>query len=151
MNVKLQCTEHNICYISEQREWTISFVLQPVIAVRFCPVLFQPEQPSAGTTALPINLPYRMVFAIATRDSILVYDTQVIPTAYSIGTEPDIKLIQRFSILSTALYYRASYTAAAHTAVKHLTDEGISILSVGNFDKITVLLMRKLDVSSQRC
>ena len=42
------------------------------IAVRFCPILFQlrPGQPSM------YNVPYRMVFAVATQNSVLLYDTQ---------------------------------------------------------------------------
>ena len=79
--------------------------LQPVVAVRFCPQLFQlqagEQQPDAAegtqqtdahddraghdasapednaTQQQPFQLPYRMVFAIATIDSIIIYDTQV--------------------------------------------------------------------------
>ena len=51
--------------------------MQPAIAIRFCPVLFELEALPVGTASLPIDLPYRMVFAIATRDSIIIYDTQV--------------------------------------------------------------------------
>lgn len=48
--------------------------LQPVVAARFCPVLFScgPEPSS-----LPIDLPYKMVVAVATKDSVMLYDTQV--------------------------------------------------------------------------
>lgn len=49
---------------------------QPVVAVRFCPVLFKLRQPHASDN-LAFQLPYRMVFALATLDSIVVYDTQV--------------------------------------------------------------------------
>lgn len=71
-----------------------------MVAVRFCPQLFrlqstvqapgaavgkqQAEEagPSTAdeqenTAQQPFQLPYRMVFAIATLDSIIVYDTQV--------------------------------------------------------------------------
>ena len=51
--------------------------MQPAIAVRFCPILFEVEKRPPGTASLPIDLPYRMVFAIATRDSVVIYDTQV--------------------------------------------------------------------------
>ena len=79
--------------------------MQPVVAVRFCSQLFKlrdPEGPDAaagkqqghcpisqegdqdashqqeGTTQQqPFQLPYRMVFAIATLDSVIIYDTQV--------------------------------------------------------------------------
>ena len=53
-------------------------VLQPAIAVRFCPLLFELEKTQTDTPGWPTDLPYRMIFAIATRDSILIFDTQVI-------------------------------------------------------------------------
>jgi chromatin assembly factor 1 subunit B len=42
------------------------------VAVRCCPILFElrPGQPSVH------DIPYRMIFAIATESSILLYDTQ---------------------------------------------------------------------------
>lgn len=42
------------------------------VAVRCCPILFElrPGQPSL------YDIPYRMIFAVATEDSILLYDTQ---------------------------------------------------------------------------
>jgi chromatin assembly factor 1 subunit B len=45
------------------------------IAVRCCPVYFELRED--GPDAL-ITLPYRMVFAVATQSSILIYDTQQI-------------------------------------------------------------------------
>lgn len=45
------------------------------IAVRCCPVYFELRED--GPDAL-IMLPYRMVFAVATQSSILIYDTQQI-------------------------------------------------------------------------
>ena len=64
------------------------------MAVRFCPVLFAVaspheeapahQQPAAAVgseretpPASPIRLPYNMVFAIATMDSVVIYETQV--------------------------------------------------------------------------
>jgi hypothetical protein len=54
--------------------------LQPVLAVRFCPVLFERlpasrngEEESLSKGAL--DLPYRMVFALATLDAVVIYDT----------------------------------------------------------------------------
>ena len=49
---------------------------QPVVAVRFCPVLFELRAPHASDNPA-FQLPYRMVFALATLDSITIYDTQV--------------------------------------------------------------------------
>jgi chromatin assembly factor 1 subunit B len=45
--------------------------MQAVVAVRFCPVLFEAEPGEEG----PFELPYRMVFAVATLDSVVLYDT----------------------------------------------------------------------------
>ncbi len=67
---------------------------QAIVAVRFCPVLFAVaspqeeapahQQPAAAAwaeretpPASPIRLPYNMVFAIATMDSVMIYETQV--------------------------------------------------------------------------
>ena len=73
---------------------------QAIVAVRFCPTLFAVaspqegvpahQQPAAGPDeeaaarsqretppASPIRLPYNMVFAIATMDSVIIYETQV--------------------------------------------------------------------------
>ena len=51
-----------------------------MIAAAFCPSLFQlPEsrEGQQGPTAGIIQLPYSMVFALATLDSLLLYSTQV--------------------------------------------------------------------------
>jgi hypothetical protein len=47
---------------------------KPTVAARFCPLLYElrPDSPPG-----PLQLPYRMLFAVATTDSVLVYDTQV--------------------------------------------------------------------------
>ena len=46
------------------------------MAARFCPVLFD-LRPLHETDNKACKLPYRMVFAVATLDSIIIYDTQV--------------------------------------------------------------------------
>ncbi|KAK3211690.1 hypothetical protein Dsin_016396 [Dipteronia sinensis] len=49
---------------------------KPVIAVRFCPLAFSLREPnSAGF----FKLPYRIVFAIATLNSLYIYDTESVP------------------------------------------------------------------------
>ncbi|KAH7622201.1 putative Chromatin assembly factor 1 subunit FAS2 [Nannochloris sp. 'desiccata'] len=54
---------------------------KPVVAVRFCPVLFR-KDPNASCPALYDQLPYKMVFAVATLDSVIIYDTaSVLPLA----------------------------------------------------------------------
>lgn len=52
--------------------------MQPAVAVRFCPVLFELKEEVEGEREpSPFQLPYRMVFAVATADSLVLYDTQV--------------------------------------------------------------------------
>uniref|UniRef100_A0A182WJ33 CAF1B/HIR1 beta-propeller domain-containing protein n=1 Tax=Anopheles minimus TaxID=112268 RepID=A0A182WJ33_9DIPT len=48
---------------------------QYTVAVRFCPVYFQ-LRPHAENKPPLIPLPYRMVFAVATKSSVYLYDTQ---------------------------------------------------------------------------
>ena len=65
--------------------WLPLAAVQAVVIVRFCPQLFclrktdpnSDEQASKGAAAV-FQLPYRMVFAIATLDSVIIYDTQVL-------------------------------------------------------------------------
>ena len=46
------------------------------MAVAFCPVLFELHKlPSSSPAALQFQLPYRMVFAVATSDSVVLYET----------------------------------------------------------------------------
>ena len=48
----------------------------PSVAARFCPVPFAlPAPPAAGGARPLTDLPYRLVFAVASRDSVAVYDT----------------------------------------------------------------------------
>ena len=51
------------------------------MAVRFAPWLFRLRPPAEGEVAEPakdalVNLPHRMVFAVATMEEVIVYDTQ---------------------------------------------------------------------------
>uniref|UniRef100_A0A182PH95 CAF1B/HIR1 beta-propeller domain-containing protein n=1 Tax=Anopheles epiroticus TaxID=199890 RepID=A0A182PH95_9DIPT len=48
---------------------------QYTVAVRFCPVYFQ-HRPYAEDKPPLLPLPYRMVFAVATKSSVYLYDTQ---------------------------------------------------------------------------
>ena len=69
-------------------------MLQAVVAIRFCPQLFQlRETPGDSNTCEhqpqhPFQLAYRMVFAMATLDSIIIYDTQVAMNE-SFGPSPE--------------------------------------------------------------
>ena len=47
--------------------------LQPAVAARFCPVLF--ERADSEVEGCPFDLPYRMVFAVATVETVIIYDT----------------------------------------------------------------------------
>ena len=50
---------------------------KPVIATRFCPILFELLEGAEGATAPSWSeLPYRVVWAVATLDAVLVYDSQ---------------------------------------------------------------------------
>ncbi len=45
------------------------------MAVRFCPLLFEVEGGPREDTDGPFDLPYKMVLAVATMDSVMLYDT----------------------------------------------------------------------------
>lgn len=52
-----------------------------VVAVRFCPKLFRRSHTPPAGDGVPdisttLKLPYRLVYAVATLDSIFLYDTQ---------------------------------------------------------------------------
>lgn len=49
---------------------------KPVVAVRFCPVAFSIRGSNYGGF---FKLPYRLIFAVATLNSLYIYDTQSIP------------------------------------------------------------------------
>ncbi|XP_042975783.1 chromatin assembly factor 1 subunit FAS2-like [Carya illinoinensis] len=49
---------------------------KPVVAVRFCPVVFSLR---GSTPAALFKLPYRLIFAVATLNSLYLYDTESIP------------------------------------------------------------------------
>ncbi|KAI6691897.1 hypothetical protein NL676_019607 [Syzygium grande] len=49
---------------------------KPVVAVRFCPVVFNLQ---GSNSAGFFKLPYRIVFAVATLNSLYIYDTESVP------------------------------------------------------------------------
>jgi chromatin assembly factor 1 subunit B len=51
--------------------------------VRFCPILFNKDTKEEGSPEL-LDLPYKMVFAIGTLDSLYIYDTQDIVPKYAV-------------------------------------------------------------------
>ena len=71
--------ELNTAYLYARDNWAspvahLPAQNKPVVAVRFCPVLYCNE-PNVSSPAPFDKLPYKMVFAIATVDSVIVYDT----------------------------------------------------------------------------
>lgn len=68
----------NTAYIFSRKDFSrpalqLPGASKPVVAVRFCPVIFtfHATRPDA-----PFKLPYRVVFAIATLNSLYIYDTE---------------------------------------------------------------------------
>eukprot|EP00898_Chlorokybus_atmophyticus_P003827 jgi/Chlat1/4445/Chrsp29S00330 len=69
----------NAAYVYSRRDWTKPALLIPgggkaTVAVRFCPVVFELERGTKATGAF--DLPYSMVFAVATLDTVFLYTTQ---------------------------------------------------------------------------
>uniref|UniRef100_A0A182JQX8 CAF1B/HIR1 beta-propeller domain-containing protein n=1 Tax=Anopheles christyi TaxID=43041 RepID=A0A182JQX8_9DIPT len=58
-----------------QPSFTLPSPDQYTVAVRFCPVYFK-HRPHADNKPPLVPLPYRMVFAVATKSSVYLYDTQ---------------------------------------------------------------------------
>lgn len=71
----------NTAYLYARGQWAAPIAHlpaqnKPVVAVRFCPVLYRKEDSATSSSPAPFDkLPYKMVFAIATVDSVIVYDT----------------------------------------------------------------------------
>lgn len=87
-------------------------VLQPTVAARFCPVLFDLEETDGDAPLLPIELPYRMVFAVASKDTVTLYDTQV----DSIFSRIELLLLC-IDIASVTKLYERSHTAQLPASV----------------------------------
>ena len=58
-------------------------VSQPTVAARFCPKFFEPVP--GGAEGGPFDLPYRMVFAVATVETVIIYDTTTQPPLAVLG------------------------------------------------------------------
>lgn len=68
----------NTAYIFSRKDFSrpalqLPGASKPVVAVRFCPVIFTVH---ATRPDAPFKLPYRVVFAIATLNSLYIYDTE---------------------------------------------------------------------------
>jgi len=55
---------------------------KPAVSVKFCPKIFK-KDPKRKVSLF--DVPYNMVFAIATIDSVLVYQTQMLTPMYIVG------------------------------------------------------------------
>lgn len=59
----------------------ISGLKKPAIAISFSPILYEK---SKKTDMVPFDVPHKMVFAVATQDSVIVYDTEKLtPLGYA--------------------------------------------------------------------
>ncbi|XXG60792.1 hypothetical protein AAC387_Pa04g2617 [Persea americana] len=68
----------NTAYIFSRRDLTrpalqLPGANKPIVAVRFCPIIFQLRGSNTGCF---FKLPYRVVFAVATLNSLYIYDTE---------------------------------------------------------------------------
>ncbi|ONK58033.1 uncharacterized protein A4U43_C09F7250 [Asparagus officinalis] len=78
----------NTAYIISRKDLSRPAVLlpganKPTVAVRFCPILFCLR---GSNSAGSFKLPYRVVFAVATLDSLYIYDTEsLVPIAIFAG------------------------------------------------------------------
>lgn len=71
----------NTAYVMSRRDLSRPAIQLPgaskaIVAVRFCPVLFKPRGSNSDGF---FKLPYRVVFAVATLNSLYVYDTESVP------------------------------------------------------------------------
>lgn len=63
-HAKKKDTRHPVAFIGNHPK--------PSIAIRWCPMLFKKRKDASSAFALP----YRMLYATATQDSVYIYDTQ---------------------------------------------------------------------------
>lgn len=79
----------NTAYIISRKDLSRPALLlpaasKPIVAVRFCPILFCLRGSKSGSGFF--KLPYRVVFAVATLDSLYIYDTEsLVPIAIVAG------------------------------------------------------------------
>ncbi|GAQ82373.1 Putative chromatin assembly complex 1 subunit B/CAC2 [Klebsormidium nitens] len=76
----------NTSYVFSRKDWSSPVMHLPgagksVVAVRFCPRLFKrlqnfPAVDGAPDLSTTLKLPYRLIYVVATLDSIFLYDTQ---------------------------------------------------------------------------
>jgi chromatin assembly factor 1 subunit B len=81
----------NVVWGFSRKDMTKPCFLLPTLdrsatCIRFCPILFEKDTPEQKGNTNPelIDLPYKMIFAIGTLDSLFIYDTQDICPKYAI-------------------------------------------------------------------
>ena len=72
--------EQNTAYLYARGKWAspiahIPGQTKPIVSVRFCPIVFEKDSDSVDTAKPFEILPYKMVYAVATIDSVILYDT----------------------------------------------------------------------------
>lgn len=73
-------SEQNTAYLYARGKWAspvahIPGQPKPVVSVRFCPIIFKKDMASEDIPKPFEVLPYKLVYAVATTDSIVLYDT----------------------------------------------------------------------------
>ncbi|KAK7369484.1 hypothetical protein VNO80_11523 [Phaseolus coccineus] len=71
----------NAAYIISRKDLSRPAIQLPcaskaVVAVRFCPIIFKLQGTNSLNSAGVFNLPYRIIFAVATLNSLYIYDTE---------------------------------------------------------------------------
>lgn len=79
--------EQSTSYVFSRKDWSRPLLQLPALktatsAARFCPVLFRRSGVPGGAV---VDLPYRMVFAVAAQDSVLVYETESFRCLAAVG------------------------------------------------------------------
>ncbi len=79
----------NVVWGLIRKDLTKPYFLLPTLdksatCVRFCPMIFEKTAEENNETAELIDLPYKMVFAVGTLDTLFIYDTQSIVPRYVI-------------------------------------------------------------------
>lgn len=107
--------------------------LSPAICVRFCPVIFQKDKDNINkntNTSEPnsqvemIKLPYKLVFAIGTQDSIIIYDTQSINPKFVVT---NIHLMQITDLTWNSTEFLCASSSDGYISFLHFNDNEFGV------------------------
>ncbi|KAF5198893.1 Chromatin assembly factor 1 subunit fas2, partial [Thalictrum thalictroides] len=113
---------------------------KPIVAVRFCPIVFKLR---GSNSAKFFKLPYRLVFAVATLNSLYVYDTEsVSPIAIFAGLH--YAAITDIAWSSNAKYLALSSQDGYCTLVEFENDELGSPLPIKDMEQLRPRRIRSL-------